>query len=157
MLAVDSVKRITISEIARHPFFTTDLPNYLKPLPPRLGPALGTLVTPPKAIDFEIIEGLGRIEEDVVEELAARLEGVKEEEVWECLRRDDGIKGKSVKVAYLLLRDKRRQGRDRKRVLLLTGFFSSSSSGQVRGKSRCYRRHPTRHGVVLQFNRRKIG
>ncbi|KAI0354686.1 CAMK/CAMKL/AMPK protein kinase [Trametes cingulata] len=113
MLAVDPVKRITIPEIMQHPFFTTDLPKYLSPLPQQ-GPVLGTLsslVTPPKAIDFEIIEGLGRIEEEVVEELASRMDGVDKDDVWECLRRDDGPQGNAVKVAYMLLRDKRRAGR----------------------------------------------
>ncbi|KAL6304828.1 snf 1 [Sparassis latifolia] len=115
MLAVDPVKRITVPEIIQHPFFTTDLPRYLSPLPPRPGPVLGTLsslVTPPKALDFEIIEGLGRIEEDVVDDLAVRMEGVDREDVWECLRRPDGPQGNAVKVAYMLLRDKRRLGRD---------------------------------------------
>ncbi|KAI0778865.1 snf 1 [Trametes elegans] len=114
MLAVDPVKRITIPEIMQHPFFTTDLPKYLSPLPQQ-GPVLGTLsslVTPPKAIDFEIIDGLGRIEEEVVEELASRMEGVDKEDVWEALRRDDGPQGNAVKVAYMLLRDKRRAGRN---------------------------------------------
>ncbi|KAI0829028.1 CAMK/CAMKL/AMPK protein kinase [Trametes gibbosa] len=113
MLAVDPVKRITIPEIMQHPFFTTDLPKYLNPLPQQ-GPVLGTLsslVAPPRAIDFEIIEGLGRIEEDVVEDLASRMDGVDKEDVWECLRRDDGPQGNAVKVAYMLLRDKRRAGR----------------------------------------------
>ncbi|KAI6154225.1 kinase-like domain-containing protein [Pisolithus tinctorius] len=82
MLAVDPVKRITVPEITQHPFYTTDLPRYLTPLPPPPGPAL----------DFEIIEGLG--------------------DIWECLRRDDGPQGNAVKVAYMLLRDKHRLGRD---------------------------------------------
>ncbi|PPR02748.1 hypothetical protein CVT26_009459, partial [Gymnopilus dilepis] len=115
MLAVDPVKRITIPEITNHPFFTTDLPRYLTPLPPPPGPVLGTLsslVAPPKQLDFEIIEGLGRIEEDVVEELANRMVGVDKDEVWECLRRDDGVQGNAVKVAYMLLRDKKRLGKD---------------------------------------------
>lgn len=116
MLAVDPVKRITIPEILQHPFFTTDLPRYLQPLPPRPGPVLGTLSSlvtpPPKALDFEIIDGLGRIEEDVVDELATRMEGVDKDDVWESLRRDDGSQGNAVKVAYMLLRDKRRLGRD---------------------------------------------
>jgi carbon catabolite-derepressing protein kinase len=117
MLAVDPVKRITVPEIIQHPFFQVDLPRYLQPLPPPPGPVLGTLsalVTPGKAIDFEIIDGLGRIEEDVVEELALRMEGIDKEDVWECLRREDGTQGNAVKVAYMLLRDKRRLGRDRK-------------------------------------------
>ena len=116
MLVVDPVKRITIPEITHHPFFTTDLPRYLTPLP-NPGPVLGSLsslVTPPKALDYEIIEGLGRIEEDVVEELSHRLAGVEKDDIWECLRRDDGVQGNAVKVAYLLLRDKGRLGKDRK-------------------------------------------
>ena len=64
------VKRITIPDTIthwQHPFFTTDIPRYLTPLPPPPGPVLGTLsslVTAPKILDFEIIEGFGRIEED---------------------------------------------------------------------------------------------
>ncbi|KAH9830424.1 snf 1 [Rhodofomes roseus] len=115
MLAVDPVKRITVPEILQHPFFTTDLPRYLQPLPPKptVLPTLASLVTPPsKAYDFEIIDGLGRIEEDVVDELTTRMEGVDKEDVWESLRRDDGPQGNAVKVAYMLLRDKRRLGRD---------------------------------------------
>ena len=115
MLAVDPVKRITVPEILQHPFFTTDLPRYLQPLPPPPGPILGplsSLVSPPKALDFEIIEGMGRIEDDVVEDLAARMEGVDKEDIYDSLRRDDGPQGNAVKVAYMLLRDKRRLGRD---------------------------------------------
>jgi len=115
MLAVDPVKRITVPEIIQHPFFQIDLPPYLQPLPPPPGPVLGTLsalVRPAKAIDFEIIDGLGRIEEDVVDELALRMEGVDKDDVWACLRRDEGAQGNAVKVAYMLLRDKRRLGRD---------------------------------------------
>jgi carbon catabolite-derepressing protein kinase len=115
MLVVDPVKRITIPEIIQHPFFHVDLPRYLQPLPPPPGPVLGTLsalVTPGKALDFEMIDGLGRIEDDVVEELALRMEGVDRGDVWACLRRDDGVQGNAVKVAYMLLRDRRRLGRD---------------------------------------------
>ncbi|KAH8111878.1 Pkinase-domain-containing protein [Phellopilus nigrolimitatus] len=115
MLHVDPVKRMTISDIMAHPWFLPDLPRYLTPLPPPPGPVLGTLsslVAPPKQLDFEVIEGLGRMEEDVVEELAQRMEDVSVDEVWEALRREDGPQGNAVKVAYLLLRDKRRKGRD---------------------------------------------
>ncbi|KAF6761415.1 snf 1 [Ephemerocybe angulata] len=76
MLAVDPVKRITIQKILEHPFYKTDLPRYLQPLPPPPGPVLGalsSLVEPVQPLDFEIIEGLGRIEEDVVEQLAGRM------------------------------------------------------------------------------------
>ncbi|KAF8981533.1 kinase-like domain-containing protein [Cyathus striatus] len=123
MLTVDPMKRITIPDITQHPFFTTDLPRYLSPIPPAPGPVLGTLSTlvlPPKQLDFEIIEGLGRIEEDVVDKLARKLEGVEKDEVWEALRRDDGTQGNAIKVAYMLLRDKRRLGKDCTLFLLLT-------------------------------------
>jgi len=128
MLAVDPVKRITVPEILQHPFFTTDLQRYLQPLPPPPGPVLGTLsslVTPAKTIDFEIIEGLGRIEEDVIEELATQLEGVDKEDIWGCLRRDDWPQGNAIKVAYMLMRDKHRLGHDREFPLPLMVFSVS--------------------------------
>lgn len=116
MLEVDPVKRITIVDILNHPFYVKDLPRYLTPLPKRVGPNLPTLSSlvqlPQKALDFEIIEGLGRIEEDVVDDLSSRMDGVDKEDIWDCLRRDDGVQGNAVKVAYTLLRDKKRLGRD---------------------------------------------
>ena len=115
MLHVDPVKRLTISDIMAHQWFTPKLPHYLQPLPPPPGPVLGTLsslVAPAKQLDFEIIEGLGRIDEDVVDELTLRLQGVTRNEVWEALSRQDGPQGNAVKVAYMLLRDKSRKGRD---------------------------------------------
>ncbi|KAF5352591.1 hypothetical protein D9756_006254 [Leucocoprinus leucothites] len=109
MLVVDPVKRITIPEILQHPFFTKDLPRYLSPLPIAPEPvSMTALVAPPKQLDFEIIEGLGKIEEGIVEELASKLADVTKEDIWDCLRRDDGVQGNAVKVAYLLLRDKKR-------------------------------------------------
>lgn len=122
MLHVDPVKRLTIAEIMNHPWFTPDLPKYLSPLPPPPGPVteLSHLVAGPKHLDFEVIEGLGRMEEDVVAELAARMEGVTVDEVWECLRREDGSQGNAIKVAYLLLRDKRRKGRNSARFDVVT-------------------------------------
>ncbi|KAF8993073.1 hypothetical protein BDQ17DRAFT_1331897 [Cyathus striatus] len=52
-----------------------------------------------------IIEGLGRIEEDVVDELARRLKGVEKDEAWEALRRDDRTQGDTI-------RNERRLGKD---------------------------------------------
>ena len=120
MLTVDPVKRISVPDITQHPFFTTNLPKYLIPLPPPPGPVLGTLtslVTQPKTLDFEVIEGLGRIEENIVDDLASRMIGVDKDDIWEALRRDDGIQGNAVKVAYLLLRDKGRMGKDSEYIL----------------------------------------
>ncbi|KAF8222892.1 kinase-like protein [Tricholoma matsutake] len=95
-----------INEITQHPFFMTDLPRYLAPLPPPPSPVLGhlsSLVTPPKVVvDFEMIEGLGQVQEDIMENLY---------NIWECLRRDDGVQGNAVKVAYMLMCDKHRSGK----------------------------------------------
>ncbi|KIY64182.1 Pkinase-domain-containing protein [Cylindrobasidium torrendii FP15055 ss-10] len=111
MLAVDPVHRITVPDITRHPFFTADLPRYLSPLPPPPGPVLGTLsslVSPPaNPVTFEFIEGFGRVEGDIIEGLVARIEGVTKEDIMESLRRNDGPQGNAVKVAYLLLSDKK--------------------------------------------------
>lgn len=116
MLMVDPLRRITIPEVTQHPFFTSDLPAYLTPLPPPPGPVLGQLsalaALPPSCSSFELIEGLGRIEEDVIEDLASKLEEVSEADIWEALRRDDGAQGNAVKIAYMLLRDKKREGQD---------------------------------------------
>jgi carbon catabolite-derepressing protein kinase len=115
MLAVDPVKRMTIEEVVQHPYYIKDLPRYLTPLPTTRTAVLGTLqnlALPPKPLDFEIIDGLGRIEEDVIDELAERMEGVDRDDIWDSLRRDDGLTGNAVKVAYMLLRDKRRLGQD---------------------------------------------
>lgn len=116
MLAVDPVKRITVPEIMETTFFKTDLPLYLSPLPPPPGPVLGTLssLVSSKQLDYEYIEGLGRIEEDIVQQLADSIEDVSVEQVWEALHAEDGPQGNAVKVAYMLLRDKRRAGPDRK-------------------------------------------
>ncbi|KAF9545176.1 hypothetical protein CPC08DRAFT_730137 [Agrocybe pediades] len=78
------------------PIFITNLPRYLTPLPPPPGPA-------------------GKIEEDVVEKWAELMDGVTVDDVWACLRRDDGAQGNAVKVAYLLLRDKGQHEKDSER------------------------------------------
>ena len=89
---------------------------------------LSSLVVAPKVLDFEIIEGLGRIEEDVVDQLADLMADVEKNDIWECLRRDDGAQGNAVKVAYLLLRDKGRLGKDCKHCLSLLVVIGPQNS-----------------------------
>lgn len=139
MLAVDPVKRITVPEILQSSFYTFNLPRYLTPFPPLPGPLVGTLsslVSPTKKLGFEYIEGLGRIEEDAVQELADSMDGIPVEKVWEALRVDEGAQGNAVKVAYMLLRDKRRAGRDCGycRNLLQTKMLTIQGSGSLRGR-----------------------
>ncbi|KAJ7819947.1 snf 1 [Mycena olivaceomarginata] len=117
MLVADPTKRITVAQIMQHPWVTVKLPRYLTPLPPAPGPVVGhlsNLVTAPAVplFDFEFVEGLGRIDDEVVDELVARLAGTDKEEVMHSLRRNDGIRGNQVKVAYMLLKDKKRVGKD---------------------------------------------
>lgn len=108
------MKRISVQDIINHPFFTTNLAPYLNPLPPQ--PAvvgtLGQLVAPPDPLDFEFIDGLGRMDDAVVEELTRSISDMTKAEVWECLRIDDGPQGNTLRVAYHLLRDKMRAGKD---------------------------------------------
>ena len=86
MLAVDPVKRITIPEITQHPFYTTDLQRHLTFLPPQ---SLDDLEIHPLCVRHQRRDraknGLGwdRIEKDVVDELASRLEGVDKEDIWD--------------------------------------------------------------------------
>lgn len=115
MLTVDPVKRITVSEIMESAFYRIDLPRYLLPLPPSIEPvieSLASLVKPPKTLSFEFIESLGRIDDDVVQQIAGSMEGITVEDVLDALRVDDGVAGNAVKVAYQLLRDKKRAGKD---------------------------------------------
>ncbi|KAJ7504897.1 snf 1 [Mycena galericulata] len=116
MLVADPTKRITVPQIMQHPWVTIKLPRYLTPLPPLPGPVVGTLSSlvsaPLVPLDFEFVEGLGRIDDEVVDELVARLVGTDKEEVMHSLRRNDGIRGNQVKVAYMLLKDKKRVGKD---------------------------------------------
>ncbi|KAJ7742706.1 CAMK/CAMKL/AMPK protein kinase [Mycena maculata] len=116
MLVADPTKRITVPQIMQHPWVTVKLPRYLTPLPPLPGPVVGTLSSlvsaPIVPLDFEFVEGLGRIDDEVVDELVTRLIGTDKEEIMHSLRRNDGIRGNQVKVAYMLLKDKKRVGKD---------------------------------------------
>ncbi|KIJ54296.1 hypothetical protein M422DRAFT_221842 [Sphaerobolus stellatus SS14] len=113
MLTVDPVKRITIPEIMESSFYLTDLPKYLSPAPtgfPVIG-SLSALVRSRLPLGYECIKGIGRLEEDLVQELADSMEGVSYDDILEALRIDEGYKGNAVKVAYMLLRDKRYNGK----------------------------------------------
>ena len=114
MLTVDAVKRITIPEIMDSNFFKTALPPYLVPPSteiPVIG-SLSSLVNTGRPLpQFEFIKGVGRIEEDLVQELADSMDGVSYEDILDALRIDEGLKGNAVKVAYMLLRDKRHAGK----------------------------------------------
>lgn len=102
MLVVDPTKRITIAEIREHAYFIIDLPRYLTPLPPVPFGQLKSLVNDPKVLDFEMVEGIGRIEEDIVVELAGLIKNTDKEHVFRGLRQKD-LKGQSNSVSFCLL------------------------------------------------------
>ncbi|KAJ7201399.1 snf 1 [Mycena pura] len=116
MLVADPTKRITVPQIMQHPWVTIKLPRYLTPLPPVPGPVVGTLSAlvsaPAVPLDFEFVEGLGRIDEEVVDELKERLIGTDKDDIMHSLRRNDGVRGNQVKVAYMMLKDKKRVGKN---------------------------------------------
>lgn len=92
---------------------TIKLPRYLTPLLSAPGPVVAhpsSLVTVPA--NFEFVKGLGRIDDEVVDELVSRLIGTNKDEIMHGLQRNDGIRGNQVKVAYMLLRDKKQVGKD---------------------------------------------
>jgi carbon catabolite-derepressing protein kinase len=113
MMTVDVVKRITIDQITEHSFFTLDLPDYLKPLPPvsAMAGTLSSLVKRPVRADHEMVEGLGIIEEDIIVKLTQLISDMSRDDIMLNLRSNDT--DNTVKVSYMLLRDKARLEQDR--------------------------------------------
>ncbi|GMK57787.1 hypothetical protein CspeluHIS016_0406210 [Cutaneotrichosporon spelunceum] len=128
MLVVDPVKRATIAEIRKMPFFTEHLPHYLQPLPPtpvsERYPSLpmddlSTLLllkdgqADPKKIAEEkglvFTNDLGIIDGEIVAELLEKISTYTEPMVWEALQKEGD---NQVKVAYQLVRDHKRMLRD---------------------------------------------
>ena len=109
MINVDPQKRLTIPEIMQSPWVYYKLPEYLKPLPPPPGPVLGMMsnLVEPKQPPFEVIPGIGRVDEIAISDLVRRLKGVTREQIIEGLRREDNTN--AIKIAYSLLRDEKRK------------------------------------------------
>ncbi|KAH7100121.1 Pkinase-domain-containing protein [Auriculariales sp. MPI-PUGE-AT-0066] len=109
MINVDPQRRLTIPEILQSPWVYYKLPLYLQPLPPPPGPMLGMLssLVESKPPTFEVIPGLGRVDEEAIIELSRRLKGVTREDILDALRRPEG--SNSVKIAYSLVRDEKRK------------------------------------------------
>lgn len=120
MLAVDPVKRITVPDILAHPWTHGGLPTYLAHAVAASAPdpvigTLSSLVIPDKTV----ILGIGKIDMPTVNELANAMH-VPRDEVLDALQREGE---NAVKVAYVICKDSRRQGRERKRFV-----FASSCS-----------------------------
>ncbi|KAJ2802888.1 Protein kinase, partial [Coemansia guatemalensis] len=86
LLQVDPLKRMTLGQVRQHPWFTTDLPEYLRPLPASTD-----------------IEGLARLDETIVSALEQQLEMDRRSLVAQL--RQQGTN--PAKVAYQLTLDNR--------------------------------------------------
>lgn len=104
MLAVDPMRRFTVAEVLAHPWVDNSLPGYLRPLQPSIPPtitSLAKLVEPTLEV-CEVIPGIGKIEDDVIEELCDLL-SVGKDSILTALRREGE---NSIKVAYRLCKDR---------------------------------------------------
>ncbi|KAJ1994429.1 Protein kinase [Coemansia spiralis] len=86
LLQVDPLKRMTLSQVRQQPWFTTDLPEYLKPLP-----------------ESTDIEGLANLDESILSELERQLEMDRKSLVLQLRQRGTN----TAKVAYQLTLDNR--------------------------------------------------
>jgi carbon catabolite-derepressing protein kinase len=108
LLVVDPFKRATVDEIFNHPWFTVNLPPYLRAYPHAPGPLLGTLsslMAPPKKPNHVVIPGIGQIHDYIVTEIAQLID-LSEGDIWLALKRE-GLN--SIKVTYCLIRDEHRR------------------------------------------------
>lgn len=154
MLCTDPLKRATIAEIRKMPFFQEDLPRYLQPLPemeryPTLPmDDLSTLLminegrADPKKLAEEKglvwTEDLGIIDPDVVEALMEKISAFPAQAIWEELRAPGD---NTVKVAYQLVRD-------HKRIMKDCEWMSLSLAVLTFSHVHCRGRGSKRHGGV---------
>ncbi|KAF1950503.1 serine threonine protein kinase-like protein SNF1p [Byssothecium circinans] len=104
MLMVNPVHRITVAEIRQDPWFTKDLPTYLRPPPDEFH---DTVVDPTKAIDPQSLDPtqpeavVQKLHETVVGKLGKTM-GYGKHDVQEALARDEPS---AIKDAYLIVRE----------------------------------------------------
>lgn len=123
MLVVDPVKRITITEIRQLPWFQTDLPRYLQPLPntpaslePESQKEFDFGALPAKSPEGAGNNGpltisspdLGLLSRSIVEELQSKMVTFSADEILDMLQQPGD---NQLKVAYQLVRDHRRMVR----------------------------------------------
>lgn len=113
MLMVNPVHRITVAEIRQDPWFTKDLPSYLKPTPEEF---YDTGVDPNKAIDPKNLGPsqpaavIQKLHETVVGKLGKTM-GYAKHDVQEALARDEPS---AIKDAYLIVRENQLMKENRK-------------------------------------------
>jgi carbon catabolite-derepressing protein kinase len=110
MLVVDSNKRIKLSGIRQNSWFQKDLPAYLQPLPVRPPPSDESEVEGASDEEEEEegpdkwVEGIGLVEQTVVDDLCSKIAGLSSDDVWQSLRTGAD---KELLIAYQLCRDNR--------------------------------------------------
>jgi len=122
MLLVDSNKRIKLHEIRQLPWFQKDLAPYLfapttggpRPQPEDEDGEEGEVEAPwtpeaPKEGEVqrrrEWVEGLGVVDQEIVDDLCGKIAGLKSEDVWAKL---EGGEDRELRIAYQLCRDNKR-------------------------------------------------
>ncbi|KAG9094586.1 Protein kinase [Ceratobasidium sp. 370] len=105
-IVVNPIKRLTIPEIMKHPWFLTRLPKYLSVAPQTPGvymnvESLSYILAPPK--DSQVVPGPVQPIPEVVEELAESI-GVDTQTVVDSVNADGD---NAIKVAYNIAKDKR--------------------------------------------------
>ena len=105
-IVVNPIKRLTMPEIMRHPWFLAGLPKYLQGVPqtPTLNMQLESLsyiLAPQK--ETRVVPESGRFISDIVNELAQAI-GIDTDEILESLKAEEN---NAIKVAYNIAKDKR--------------------------------------------------
>lgn len=123
MLVVDSNKRIKLHEIRQLPWFTKDLPSYL--FAPTVAPSTADDDGDVQTVEAEEsqqwnaeeerqgksgrrrewVDGLGVVDQEIVEDLCGKIEGLTSEDVWSTLKTGGD---KELRIAYQLCRDNKR-------------------------------------------------
>lgn len=126
-MAVDPMKRLTVSQVLDHPWTKLDTPRYLRRLhrrhaQPPLESLSSLLTDVTLANDPDYISGIGKLDIPITLELAEGI-GVASEEIRNALR----LPGENaVKVAYLLCSD-RKYRHDCKQIWSLVVLYSTSA------------------------------
>lgn len=117
-IVVNPIKRLTMPEIMRHPWFLAGLPKYLQAVPqtPNLNMQLESLsyILAPRK-EALTVPGSGRPIPEIVNELAEAI-GTDKEQVLESLNAEGD---NAIKVAYNIAKDKRMKTLDCKHGAIL--------------------------------------
>lgn len=117
MLIVDSTKRIKLSEIRKHPWFQKDLPTYLEISDveeeesdgeaPVVSESTDKLSLSEDTSKVAWINGVGLVEQSVVDDLCSKIPSLTSDDVWSTLEGAPSRENRELIIAYKLCRDNR--------------------------------------------------